>query len=66
MNIIISDRIKEEVQIEIFDTAGREMYTRKISTSEEKIELDNPLPAGIYYVRLTMNGNVKMVKLVSE
>lgn len=57
---------EEKIQLDVFDVTGKEIQSFQAKPSNGKIELNSPFPAGVYYLRITVDQQVKMIKLISE
>jgi hypothetical protein len=64
--ILVPENIKEEILLEIYDLPGKRLIQQKRIPSEGKTELTPFLPAGTYFLKVSVNNQVKTFKLVSE
>lgn len=64
--ILVPENIKEEILLEIYDLPGKRLIQQKQIPSEGKIELTPFLPAGTYFLKVSVNNEVKTFKLVAE
>ncbi|MDP1727433.1 MAG: T9SS type A sorting domain-containing protein [Bacteroidota bacterium] len=55
-----------EMQIEILDLNGKQVYTNSFTGSSHIVNNLESLPAGIYFAKLSSNAETKVVKLVKR
>lgn len=64
--IYLSGTNHENVQIELYDLAGKELYMDILPVSDGKAELLKDLPTGTYLLKVLARDQVKIFKLISE
>jgi len=63
--IVFGNKIPEDLNVKVFDMEGRNInfFLSKINESSLKLDLSTH-PSGIYFVRITSQNNVKVLKAI--
>jgi hypothetical protein len=63
LNLYIHSSESEKAEITLVDVTGRRIHQSTVQTNAP-IEIEKPLPEGVYFLKVNTGGNIKMIRVL--